>query len=97
MKTTIKKAKQDFEPIDINIRIETKDELKDILLMASALSETAALDEYHLEQSGISLQAFAGMQTFIDAETIVSVIRKMIPNATWDILDEIYAETFNKQ
>lgn len=96
MKTTVNKAKQDFDPININIRIETKEELKAILLMASALSEIDAIDQVHLENSGISLRAFPNMTEYVTPETIVDTINKMFPNDMWNRLDQIYDETINK-
>lgn len=96
MKTTINKAKQDFDPININIRIETKEELKAILLMTSALSEIDAIDQDHLENSGISLRAFPNMTEYVTPETIVDTINKMFPTGMWNRLDQIYDETINK-
>lgn len=96
MKTTINKAKQDFDPININIRIETKEELKAILLMASALSEIDAIDQDHLENSGISLGAFPNKTEYVTPETIVDTINQMFPNDVWNRLDQIYDATINK-
>lgn len=96
MKTTINKAKQDFDPININIRIETKKELKAILLMASALSEIDAIDQDHLENSGISLRAFPNTTEYVTPEIIVDTINKMFPTDMWNRLDQIYDETINK-
>lgn len=96
MKTTVNKAKQDFDPININIRIETKEELKAILLMASALSEIDAIDQDHLENSGIRLRAFPNMTEYVTPEIIVDTINKMFPNDMWNRLDQIYDDTINK-
>lgn len=90
MKTTLKQSNSAFQPIDITIRLETLEELKQFLLMSSVMTDSDAYDDKFLEETPIDLYADYENECAV-SDHLAHFVEEMISVQQWKELQTIYA------
>lgn len=91
MKTTFTQASASFRPIDVTIRIESIEELKQFLLLTSVMSQTDVYDSTRLEETPVELCDHYDSECAV-AEKLADFVDKMISIGNWQALQQIYLD-----
>lgn len=95
MKTKFKQANNAFQPIDITIRLESIEELKQFLLMSSVLTDSDAYDEKFLAETSIDIYADFENEC-ANSDHLAHFVEEMISVEQWNELRQIYSNCVNE-
>ena len=94
MKTTIKQSTTAFQPIDVTIRIESVEELKQFLLLTSVMTDANAYDAKILEEIPVDLCGDAPNEC-ANSDLLANFVEQMISVKQWIDLQQIYEAHIN--
>lgn len=94
MKTKFKQTNTAFQPIDITIRLESIEELKQFLLMSSVLTDSDAYDEKFLSETPIDLISDYETEC-ANSDHLAHFVEEMISAQQWNELRQIYVKCVN--
>ena len=94
MKTTIKQSTTAFQPIDVTIRIESVEELKQFLLLTYVMTDANAYDAKILEEIPVDLCGDAPNEC-ANSDLLANFVEQMISVKQSIDLQQIYAAHIN--
>ena len=92
MKTTINQTTKSFRPIELTIRLDTVEELKQFLLLSSNMTDSDAYSDRFLEESPINLSDGYENETHALSDDLASFVEEMVSVDQWRDLRTIYIE-----